>query len=650
MPKSARITSSSLLVVLLFLVVSFGSTLFLSSCDLFAPSFKVTYDKNGATGGEAPTDTMMYKAGKTFTVMSAGNLALLHHTFSGWTTSASGEGAIYTAGQVVIMAGADISFYAKWTAESAYRVTYNANGATGGSVPVDSSQYYEGDRVTVLGNTGSLTKSNATFEGWNTVPTGSGTAYTAGAAIIMGTSSKTLYAIWTPVTVYTGLGSGASVDVSSFNTTNIYSIVTSMPGASAQGNITPTTTYSYTLSSAAGTASIVSSGIAESRSLSRQVSSVYGKAQINSDKRMRGAEEKVLGSGARQLSGTDGKGLRAAPASIVVGTAWNGVNVYDANDTLKTINTTCKYISTYAYFFVDTRDSTAMETYLQGYGESFDAIYSVNRLKFGNENDVDLNHKVILIFSQELSGSLLGYFYSVDKFPSTAIDCSDSNEGDILYLTAMSAYQGDTLKETLAHEFQHMIYFDQHYNLGVRSTYTWLNEALSQAAEYYNGYLNNHLTWIQAFLNHGWPGLSLTYWTSTNYGYGAIFIRYVIEQYGDTAIKNMCSTDKTGIAAVEAATGASFSTIFGNFLRAIAMSNTGDSNDSKYGFRTLDLRTVQPSDRCGLLPYSLILRAGNSYSDTLYAYEFSFDKWQGTFGTIGVSGTNMSGSAFGLRY
>ncbi|MCE5256178.1 MAG: hypothetical protein LLF89_04945, partial [Spirochaetaceae bacterium] len=235
-----------------------------------------------------------------------------------------------------------------------------------------------------------------------------------------------------------------------------------------------------------------------------------------------------------------------------------------------------------------------------------------------------------------------------DKYSSTTY--SDSNEGDIFYMTTDTAYQGNIIKGTLAHEFQHMIYFDQHYNLGTTSSYTWLNEALSQAAEYYNGYTDNHLAWIESFLGNDWPGLSLTYWTSSNYGYGAIFIRYLIDQYGDTAIKNMCSTDKIGIAAVEAATGASFNTIFTNFTRALVMSGTGDSSDSRFNFTTLDLRSIQSTGRGGLLPYTTTLVAGNNYNGSLYPYEIAFNKWSGSFGTIKLTGTNFYGTAFGLTY
>jgi uncharacterized repeat protein (TIGR02543 family) len=81
-----------------------------------------------------------------------------------------------------------------------YTVTYDGNGSTGGSVPVDgSSPYDENDTVTVLGNTGSLVKTGYTFDGWNTAADGSGTDYAPAATFQMPASNTTLYAQWAAV-------------------------------------------------------------------------------------------------------------------------------------------------------------------------------------------------------------------------------------------------------------------------------------------------------------------------------------------------------------------------------------------------------------------------------------------------------------------
>src|SRR5215472_3308031 len=77
----------------------------------------------------------------------------------------------------------------------AFTVTYNGNGSTGGSVPVDSTAYANGAQVTVKGNSGSLAKAGATFGFWNTAANGTGTEYDPGNKFAI-TSNVTLYAQW----------------------------------------------------------------------------------------------------------------------------------------------------------------------------------------------------------------------------------------------------------------------------------------------------------------------------------------------------------------------------------------------------------------------------------------------------------------------
>ncbi|AWM13446.1 hypothetical protein DI487_05960 [Flavobacterium sediminis] len=78
---------------------------------------------------------------------------------------------------------------------STYTVTYDGNGNTGGSVPTDANAYNSGDTVTVLGNTGGLTNTGYTFNGWNTANDGSGIAYATSTTFTI-TANTTLYAQW----------------------------------------------------------------------------------------------------------------------------------------------------------------------------------------------------------------------------------------------------------------------------------------------------------------------------------------------------------------------------------------------------------------------------------------------------------------------
>ncbi|TKI67257.1 InlB B-repeat-containing protein [Lysinibacillus varians] len=77
-----------------------------------------------------------------------------------------------------------------------YTVTYNANGATSGIVPQDSTQYEENKIVTVQGNIGNLVKDGYLFAGWNTQADGQGEPYFADETFQIGTTDVILYAQW----------------------------------------------------------------------------------------------------------------------------------------------------------------------------------------------------------------------------------------------------------------------------------------------------------------------------------------------------------------------------------------------------------------------------------------------------------------------
>lgn len=99
------------------------------------------------------------------------------------------------------------------------RITYNANAASnGGTVPTDSATYTMNDQVTVLG-AGTLARTDYTFDGWNTKADGTGTDYTGGAKLTMGSSDLTLYAQWVAVqyTISYQVGSTATNVASKFS-------------------------------------------------------------------------------------------------------------------------------------------------------------------------------------------------------------------------------------------------------------------------------------------------------------------------------------------------------------------------------------------------------------------------------------------------
>lgn len=158
----------------------------------------VTYDGNGSDGGTVPTDgASPYTYAATVTTLGTGTMTRAGFNFIGWNTAADGSGANYSPSATFTIYD-NATLYAKWLPNTLTTLTYDGNGSTGGSVPVDSSSpYTSGATVTVLGNTGSLAKNSFSFNGWNTASDGSGTAYNPGDGFTIN-ANTTLYASWTP--------------------------------------------------------------------------------------------------------------------------------------------------------------------------------------------------------------------------------------------------------------------------------------------------------------------------------------------------------------------------------------------------------------------------------------------------------------------
>lgn len=167
----------------------------------------VIYNGNGNTSGTVPVDSNTYQLNQS--VVVSDNTGLLQnsgHNFNGWNTKADGNGTHYEPGDSFFIGNNNIILYAQWTA---YKVTYNGNGNTSGTVPIDSKEYKSGDTVKVLDNTGLLNKTGYSFGGWNTEADGSGTHYKVESTFGMLNQNVNLYVEWLKVhtIIYDGNGS-----------------------------------------------------------------------------------------------------------------------------------------------------------------------------------------------------------------------------------------------------------------------------------------------------------------------------------------------------------------------------------------------------------------------------------------------------------
>ena len=181
------------------------------------PTFSVTYNPNGGTGGTTDADIT---SGTQYTVKSDTEAGVTRtgYTFTGWNTEAGGGGTAYQAGSDLTVTG-DVTLYAQWTPFPTFSVTYNPNGGTGGTTDANITS---GTQYTVKSDTeAGVTRTGYTFASWNTEAGGGGTSYQAGSDLTV-TGDVTLYAQWTPLPTFSvtynpngGTGGTTDADITS---------------------------------------------------------------------------------------------------------------------------------------------------------------------------------------------------------------------------------------------------------------------------------------------------------------------------------------------------------------------------------------------------------------------------------------------------
>jgi uncharacterized repeat protein (TIGR02543 family) len=146
----------------------------------------LSYNVNGGTGAVPGSSTQLLNA--TPTVANKTNaMSNGVQSFLGWNTLADGTGADYFVGGTTDPLLENTVLYAVWTNSPVYTITYLLESATAGSVPVDPRNYLSGNLATIASNTGSLSRTGYTFNGWscNNVTKSEGASITIGSANVV---------------------------------------------------------------------------------------------------------------------------------------------------------------------------------------------------------------------------------------------------------------------------------------------------------------------------------------------------------------------------------------------------------------------------------------------------------------------------------
>ena len=147
-------------------------------------AYKVVHQKKRA--GVAESSETENKTGTT-----GAQTAAVKKTYTGYTAASFSQTKILANGTASVTI-----VYNK----NAYKVTFNGNGATGGSMS-DQTDFYHGESKALTSN--AFTRTDYKFVGWSESSTATSATWSNGASITL-TSNKTLYAVWEEDLIFSG--------------------------------------------------------------------------------------------------------------------------------------------------------------------------------------------------------------------------------------------------------------------------------------------------------------------------------------------------------------------------------------------------------------------------------------------------------------
>lgn len=281
-------------------------------------------------------------------------------------------------------------------------------------------------------------------------------------------------------------------------------------------------------------------------------------------------------------------------------------------------------------------------------------IYPTLTSVFGSEWNpgVDGDERITLLFHQMKQDSG-GYFRSADEYIKAQLP--DSNEREMIYLP-IEQIDNFQLKVFLAHEFVHLLTFNQKDKFYDLEEDVWLNEGRAEYAPTILGYDDNYegsnlQRRVRAFLEK--PVDSLSAWQDNKYDYGTVnvFLHYLVDHYGVNILVDSLKSKYTGIDSINYAlqksgTNENFSQIFTNWTIATIINDC--SQNKNYCYLNSNLKNLKLSPTINFLPLS----GNSSLSVTNLAKNWS-SSWQkiiGGSGNLKLNFQSLSGLNFQIPY
>ena len=288
-------------------------------------------------------------------------------------------------------------------------------------------------------------------------------------------------------------------------------------------------------------------------------------------------------------------------------------------------------------------------------GDEFDrTIYPGLTSAYGQEwtPGIDKDTRITVLIHPMAKGSG-GYFRSNDEYYTVQVP--GSNEREMVYLN--TDYLKDrALPSFLAHEFTHLIQFNQKNKIYSIDDDVWLNEMRAEYAptllgyddSYVGSYLENR---VQIFSEQ--PFNPITEWRDQQADYGVIniFAQYLVSQYGRQILIDSLHSQSVGIESLNNALQKNgyrkdFSQIFTDWTIAVYVNDC--SLGQFYCFKTANLKNLRVYPKINFLPLSgqSIL----SVTEITKDWAGNWFKIIGGAGNVKLDFTNNDGAIFNIPY
>ncbi|MCK5044598.1 hypothetical protein KAR26_02625 [Candidatus Parcubacteria bacterium] len=283
-----------------------------------------------------------------------------------------------------------------------------------------------------------------------------------------------------------------------------------------------------------------------------------------------------------------------------------------------------------------------------------DKIYPILTSTYGSEWNPGIdNDERITVLLHQMQESAGGYIRTEDEYPKE--QAPHSNLREMIYLNA-SYITSSIAKSFLAHEFTHLIVFNQKDKIHGVTEDTWLNEARADYAParvgYDDEYLGSNLQQrISIFLDY--PSDPLIEWTNQKKDYGALnlFIQYLVDHYGVEVLVNSLHSKKTGVVSLNEALqnqgyARDFSQIFIDWTIAVLVNDC--ELGEKYCYKNENLEDLRIAPQINFLPYAD--QASLSRTDSIKEWSGNWYKISGGKNALKFKFTANSDVQFKVPY